>query len=311
MAPKTEVFFIVDGRRLEVQACLLAPSLRANLNAHQHAVAYIRQDYRAELHDFTADVLQRSGVELREIPDTDSGDAPWAAPYPEGNKILAAAAPRDCDVSVFLDTDTVLMTPVDWAAHLGEAEMAACVSDYGSPNIGEAEWTTFYETFGLPLPEDRVRLNAGRRLLWPPYYNAGMVVLREAGLGLGRQWLEAALRFEAEVQIPYSRTNIDQFTLPILGYMRDAPVKALDQHMNFNVQSFGAATDRDQTLIHYHNVGVLWICPPQARFALECLMAVAGPDAPQRLVEIFGAKLLRRARFKTYLADLAAERATS
>ncbi len=305
----TEIFFIVDGARLEAQACLLAPSLKCHLMEGQRAVAYIREDFREQMEPFTVDILIASDVEIRCIPGTDGGHAPWAAPYPHGNKILAAAAPRDCDVSVFLDTDTILTEPVDFASELGDALIAACVSDYAASAGSDEDWAHYYAAFDLPLPTERVQFNAGRKLISLPYFNAGVVLFRErtddgVPTSVGRDWLKAALQFEREVSRDYLRANIDQFTLPILGYLRGAPVKSLDQHMNFNIQSFGHAPDQRQSVAHYHRLGVLWQHSSHGRLALECLAELRGAAAAEEYLETFGT-IAKRKRMKHHLRAMA------
>ena len=315
----TEVFFMVDGARLEAQACLLAPTLKRHLQAGQRAVAYVRQDYRAKLEAFTIDVLHASGVEIRDIPDTDNTHTPWAAPYPHGNKILAAATPRDCDVSVFLDTDMVLAAPVDFAAELGDALIAACVSDYKSTAGEDEDWAEYYGVFGMDLPVERVQFNGGRRLTSLPYYNAGMIVFREREVDgtpthVGRDWLDTAVTFEAKVTRNYARSNIDQFTLPILGYRRAAPVKALEQRMNFNIESFGHGEGQRQTIAHYHRLGILWAHQSHGRQALDALVEVTDIRAPIEFLENFGAHA-KRNRMKHHIRaitqDMAHDMATA
>lgn len=305
----TEVFFVIDGFRLEAQACLLAPSLKRHLMAHQRGVAYVREDYVGQMTDFTGDVLAASDVELRVIPGTKGGHRPWLSPYPHGNKILAAALPRDCDVSVFLDTDTVLTRPVDFKAQLGDALIAACVSDYASPSNEHEDWEAFYSAFNLPLPQERVQLNGGRRLTSLPYFNAGVIVFRErtsdgVPLGVGRDWLGTALHFEREVTRPHERTFVDQFTLPILGYLRQMPVKPLDQHMNFNIQGFGNGEGQRQSVAHYHRIGALWKHHVHGRRALETLADIAGHRAPATFLEVFGLEA-RRKNMKHHLRAMA------
>ncbi len=309
----TEIFFIVDGARLEAQACLLAPSLKEHLQPHQKAVAYVREDYRDEIGSLTQEVLAASNVEIRCIPGTDGGHAPWAAPYPHGNKILAAAAPRDCDISVFLDTDTVLAAPVDFEAELGDALIAACVSDYAASAGSDEDWAAYYAAFGMEPTEDRVQYNAGRQLVSFPYYNAGVILFHErtddgVPTGIGRDWLGAALRFEQEVEREYSRSNIDQFTLPILGYLRGAPVKSLPQHMNFNVQSFGQGEGQSQSVVHYHRLGILWAHRRHGRRALDRLVEMRGSHAAEEFLETFGT-IVRRKRMKHHLRAMQEEAA--
>lgn len=312
---KTEIFFIVDGARLEAQACLLAPSLKEHLADHQSAVAYVREDYRAAMAPLTLDVLAASNVELRLIPNTDGGHAPWAAPYPHGNKILAAACPRACEISVFLDTDTILTAPVDFDAELGDALIAACVSDYAASAGSDEDWAAFYNAFGLEPPTDRVQYNGGRRIVSYPYFNAGVVVFSERSddgqaTQVGRDWLAAAVQFEREVTRDYGRSNIDQFTLPILGYLRGAPVKALPQHMNFNIQGFGESDGAPQSVVHYHRLGVLWAHRRHGRQALERLVDLRGPSAPDDFLNTFG-PVAKRKRMKHHIRAIETSAAAS
>ncbi|ABD54752.1 hypothetical protein [Jannaschia sp. CCS1] len=310
-AQSTEVFFIVDGLRLEAQACLLAPSLKRHLMPHQRAVAYLREDYLPKLDEFTVDVLAASDVETRVIADTNGGHAPWLSPYPHGNKILAAAMPRDCEISVFLDTDTILTEPVDFAQELGGALIAACVSDYASSAGTQEDWEAFYAAYSLPLPKDRVQLNGGRRLWSLPYFNAGVIVFRERTidgipLEVGRDWLHTAMHFEREVTRDYGRSNIDQFTLPILGYLRKMPVKSMGQHMNFNIQAFGDGEGQPQSVAHYHRIGALWKHKVHGREALDTLAEIAGRRAPETFLEVFGLEA-RRKNMKHHLRAMAEE----
>lgn len=310
-SPKsTDVFFIVDGNRLEAQACLLAPSLKRHLSRSQRSMAYVRQDYIDQMLPFTRDVLSASGVEIREIPGTDGNHAPWAAPYPQGNKILAASIPRDCDVSVFLDTDMVMAEPVSFSRLLGKAEIGAVVSDYqASANLDE-DWAHFYGIYGLDVPSERVQMLAGRQLMSMPYYNGGMVVFRERDAkdqptGIGTDWLDVAVQFERDVIRDYGRSNIDQFTLPILGYRRGSPVKALDQRLNFNIEAHGLGAGQRQTIAHYHRLGVLWKHAPHARAALAGLVDVTDETGPDQFLEHFG-EHAKRKRMKHHLQEMAA-----
>ncbi|QXT38738.1 hypothetical protein [Gymnodinialimonas ceratoperidinii] len=307
--PKTEVFFIVDGVKLESQATLLASTLKRHLMPHQKAVAYVREDYRDEMKEFTLEVLEASDVELRLIPNTNGGHAPWLSPYPHGNKILAAAEPRDCDISVFLDTDTVLTEPVEFSDELGDGLVAACVSDYASSTGADEDWEAFYSAFDMPLPTDRVQLLGGRKLTSLPYFNAGVIVFRErtddgVSLNFGRDWLETALRFEREVTHDYPRPNIDQFTLPILGYLRGMPVVTMGQHMNFNIQGLGNGEGQRQTIAHYHTAGALWKHNVHGRSALEAMTDVRGHKAPEMFLETYGLHA-RRKNLKHHLHEMA------
>lgn len=293
-----EIVFVVDGKRLEAQACLLAPTLKFNLTRQQKAVAYVREDYVESVDALTFEVLDAAAVEVRLITKTIGHHEPWTSPYPQGNKILALAQPRSCDVTVFMDTDMILAEPVDFAKELGDADIGACISDYSTFGATEEAWSAFYGCFGLSLPSERVTLQAGRRLEALPYYNAGMVILREQRDGLpteiGKEWLELAQKFDHQVKSEYNRSNIDQLTLPILGYKRGTPVKAMCPRLNFNIQAHGLGEGRAQSVAHYHTIGVLWAHQNHARFALNCLSDLCGADAIHRVLQRFQPHMKRK-----------------
>jgi hypothetical protein len=285
------VFFIVDGRKIEAQACLLAPSLRHHLGEDIHVIGYRRQD-AAPLQPITARILAECNVELRDIPGTGpEHSSPWTQPYPIGNKILAASDPRDCDLSVFIDTDMVFSAAVDFAAMLGTAQIGAVISDYSTPSNTVEGWSAFYSHFGLPLPEDRVRLPRGRRTLSLPYFNAGLIIFRENfggnGRSFGMEWLHDATRFDHEVTYPYTRENIDQLTLPITATRLGQKVASLPVSVNFNLPAYGSAPDIQKALIHYHRFGVLWSHPELGRPVLDILRKRHGAEALTMLIESF------------------------
>lgn len=313
--PSTEIYFIVDGPRLEAQACLLAPTLCANMLPRQRAVAYVRAEYRHDLNPLTVEILARAGIAIRDIPWQGGTHGPWAAPYPHGNKILAAADERDSDVVVFLDTDVIIAEPIDFAHELGQAQIAACVSDYAPSAGSDEDWAHFYAAFDLALPSERVQFHGGRRLTSLPYFNAGVVVWRTRNAKgkpthIGRDWLKTALQFEQKVTRPYDRVNIDHFSLPILGYLRGNPVKPLAQRLNFNIESFGQGEGQRQSIAHYHRLGILWAHERHGRYALDHLVALMGPDVINRFLGTFGA-FAKRKRMKHHLAGLEQPRLTS
>lgn len=299
------LFLVIDGLKLEAQACLLLPSLRRCLGDDVSVIAYRRQDADAPLQPSTEQVLAACNVEVRGIPGTGPQDqSPWVEPYPVGNKIMAASDPRDCDISVFIDTDMVFVAPIDFAALLDGAEIAAVVSDYSTHSNTEEGWQAFYGLYGLSLPDERVNLLGGRRLLSLPYFNAGMIIFREKfgpdGLSFGAEWLKDTLRFDHEMTLPILRVNMDQLTLPITSRRLGQRVKQLSNEFNYNIQAYGGDTDDAKALLHYHKFGVLWAQPHFAHPVLDDLRAVLKDPT---LSDFFASfmTILRRKRLKHLL----------
>jgi hypothetical protein len=299
------IFLIIDGLKLEAQACLLLPSLRRHLGDSVSVIAYRRKDATAPLQPVTQEVLHSCKVELRDIPGTGPTDPDlWRAPYPTGNKILAASDTRACDISVFLDTDMVFAAPVDFAKVLGTAKIAAVVSDYSTLSNDEEGWLAFYGHFGLPLPKERVTLLKGRELTSLPYFNAGMIVFREKfgpkKLSFGGEWLADTLRFDHEISHPYERGNLDQLTLPITATRLGYPVKPVSNQFNHNLQGHGDAPEAQPSLLHYHNFGVLWSHEARGRAALDGLQEILPDQSLDRFYESF-LPILKRKRLKKLL----------
>lgn len=296
------IFLIIDGLKLEAQACLLLPSLRRHLGDTVSVIAYRRQDVTTPLQPVTEQVLRACNVKLREIPGTGPDDPnPWREPYPIGNKILAASDRRDCDISVFIDTDMVFTGPFDFAKVLGSAKIAAVVSDYSTMSNDEEGWTAFYAHFGLPLPEQRVTLLKGRELTSLPYFNAGMIMFRET-IGpqkrrFGAEWLADTLRFDHEVSYPYTRANLDQLTLPITATRLGYPVKPVPNTFNHNLQGHGDPVETNPSLLHYHTFGVLWSHEARGRAALEDLQNILEDQSLESFYDSFMA-VLKRKRLK-------------
>ncbi len=298
------VFFVVDGPKLEAQACFLAPTLRKHLGPEVSVIAYRRQD-ASPIQPVTARILSACNVELRDIPNTGHDDrSPWTAPYPIGNKIMAASDPRDCDISVFIDTDTVFAAPIDFASLLGEAQIAAVISDYSTESNTVEGWTAFYGHFDLPLPADRIRLPRGRRIVCLPYFNAGLLIFRDSfgseDRCFGAEWLQDTIRFDNEITVPFNRANLDQLTLPITVHRLGHKVTQLPKAVNFNLPAYGNMPGAEKLLIHYHRFGVLWSNPDLALPVLDALRERHGAQALAAVVDSFGASLALM-RFKRLL----------
>ena len=299
------VFFIIDGPKIEAQACILLPSIRRMLGETVSVIAYYRQDARAEIMAPTRQVLDSCNVEMRAIPGTAPGDvSPWKEPYPIGNKIMAASDPRDCDISVFIDTDTVFIKPIDFVDLLGDAEIAAVISDYSTLSNDETGWKAFYAHFGLELPPERIRLPRGKRVRCPPYFNAGMIVFRESfgaeKRSFGTEWLADSIRFDHEVTHPFKRENIDQLTLSITTTRLGQKIKMLPNEFNFNLPAYGNSPAAPKALIHYHRFGVLWSHPEFGRLALADLQTTLGDDQLVQFLESYG-PILAETRLKRLL----------
>lgn len=266
------VFFIIDGKKLEAQACCLVATLRRFLGWDISVIAYVRQDGN-ELEQFTLRLLEAARVEFRYVPMSESvEDDPWTIAYPIGNKILAASDKRDTELGIFLDTDTILVKPVDFEAILEGRKIAAVISDYTGDGLDEGAWEQFYKMYDLQLTEERLNLLRGRQILSPPYFNAGVIIFIERfdGVSFGQEWLKDAVKFDHEVTLPHNRINIDQITFPITAYRLGHPVKPISFQYNYNLVGNGFVAEAQQNIVHFHKFKHLWSCP-HGPLVLDCM----------------------------------------
>jgi hypothetical protein len=119
----------------------------------------------------TRDLYKACGVTLRPLPDLPE----WRAPFPHGNKMVAATDRRDTSRAVFLDTDMVCLRPLLAMAGLSANTVAAAPEGVPTWGGGDDRWDRAYAHFGLPYPTERVRLLRGRKKEFVPYFNAGFV----------------------------------------------------------------------------------------------------------------------------------------
>lgn len=281
------LFFVVDGEKLEAQACLLAASIRRHMPANTPVLAYHRQDYK--LSGFVKSFLKRCKIKLVPLPNTAEGDPnPWSRPWPVGNKMLAKAQPRDCEISVYLDTDMVMMKPVDFEAELGDGEVLACVADYIFGPMSEPEaWRSTYAFFDMDLPEERIALLGGRKLELPPYFNGGFSIFREKPIGtaqehFGEAWLADCIKLDHAEGLDDAREGLDQTVYPITIRRLGAKFTQGRQAINFNVQAHGVASGEDIAIAHYHTFGTILRHQPSI-----------GHTAVMNIEQLFGKKVTR------------------
>ena len=252
------IFFIVDGLKLELQSIFLICSIKKHFGNSLKVIAYHRQDY--EVTAYTRDILESQGARLVAIPRTFSKDVdPWPEPWPVGNKLLAIAEPRDTKISAFLDTDMVFVNHVDFEAELDGGEVLACTADFILGGLDHPKkWEPVYAFFDMPMPETRRRLLRGRRVLIPPYYNAGLAVFREGPVGdaqvpFGQAWLHHAARAKRSGEFEAQSRNVDQVTYPVTIERIGARFTLGRHGLNYNAYAHPYDGVPDIAIPHYHH----------------------------------------------------------
>lgn len=287
---RTAFFFVVDGARLEAMSCLLAATLR-----HYHPdpdvslIAYATDETEAALAPRTRALYARCGVTLRPLnPDPKV----WRRPYPHGNKLFAAAAKRDADLSIFFDTDTVCVAPLPLDKLRQPGTVAAVPEGLPTWGKGTDRWARAYAHIGQELPTERVRLTRGKQIEFYPYYNAGFVAMPEAeiapGLRFGQAWLEMAQDVDWTCPVAQKRPWLDQITLPLTIAKHGLNTTVLPEAYNFgmaNRRRTGGA--KASMILHYHRARFLDRIPQYLK--LLDILADALPDPMRDLTAILDA----------------------
>jgi hypothetical protein len=279
--------FVIEGPRLQTQSLLLADSLRRH-----HPLAQIISycpagcDFAPEV----AAVLQACDVSCRplQVPQQ-----VWAAPYPHGNKILALAQPRETRFSMFLDTDMAAIAPINPDDLPGAMQVSVVPEGIASWGKDLARWEVAHRFFDLPMPAERIRLLRGRKLEFLPYFNAGMVAIREEdrvqGSSFGALWQATASAFDFGAKVGGKRPWLDQITLPLTMRRFGFAHKIVDERNNCSISNDRRLDGLAPAILHYHRAGFLRNWPtagdligavlaraPQHRAALTQMLTQGG-----------------------------------
>jgi hypothetical protein len=283
--------FVVEGARLEVQSLLLADSLRRH-HPTADIIAYCPSG--TDLPDEVATVLRACDVSLRPLPVP---KGLWRGVYPHGNKILSLAQPRETRWSMFLDTDMAVIAAINPEDLPGPMQVSVVPEGIASWGKDLARWEVAYGFFDQPLPEDRIRLLRGRRLQFVPYFNAGMVAIREEdrvqGLGFGALWRNTASEFDHGAKVGGKRPWLDQITLPLAMRRFGFAFNIVDERNNCSISNGRKLEGLAPAILHYHRSEFLRAWP-----GYEDLIAQMLERAPQ-----YREVLTERLTQSSYLGD--------
>lgn len=237
------ISFVCEPGRLEAQALVLAASLRI-ADPRLALVAAVPRPIPTR----TREILDALNVRIAPICN------PVAEGYAIGNKVAALAA-GECDgLRVFLDTDTLCLASLNFAA-LAEHAFAAKSADIAT--FGDLDiWRVLYRRFGLELPPIRVAASVSE--VWsPPYFNAGMIATTRAN-ELATEWAKICRAVDAMEDINPRRPWLDQIALPIAIARLAIDWRVLGEAWNYpaHMKALAAAAVAP-TIVHYHQPAII------------------------------------------------------
>nr|WP_319251261.1 hypothetical protein [uncultured Celeribacter sp.] len=202
-----------------------------------------------KLEDFSPEFVESMAFFNAEIVGLPAMEKDFSTPYPHGNKLRALAACGSKEAGAFFDTDTIVVDDI-LAALEGKTPVAV---PEGVPTWGRdaSDWEPVYAHFGLPLPDERVKLCRGNQIETLPYFNAGFVGWPE-GSKLPDLWLETAFEIDHHLDIPNKRPWLDQIALPLAMARSGEGFEVLPERYNFSLYRRKMPLDAPTALIHYH-----------------------------------------------------------
>lgn len=212
MPQNFSIIFVVDPPGLVLDSILLLASIRKHM-PDVSVIPYCPASKAEALPPQLLEFFAHHDAPIR-LMETEGVFSP---PYKQGNKLIAAAAPRDTAATLFLDTDIMVMRAFGADEILRDDHLS--VAPEGRMTWGKMPemWPSAYATFGLPVPTDQIRL-ARSNALSLPYFNAGVVGFPNhtpSGQPFGQLWLETSQRIDANEGIKGRRPWLDQIALPI------------------------------------------------------------------------------------------------
>ncbi|HEX6611959.1 MAG TPA: sulfotransferase [Hyphomicrobiaceae bacterium] len=250
---RTAFVFVCHAGEWELKAALLAASLRRHYGPDVQLIAAIPQppDIWKTIAPGTATLLDRLHVRCAPITN------PIEPSFAHANKIACIGIETPADVLVFLDSDTLCLSPCDFALGAG-ATIALKVADMRAFQLDdERGWKAVYAAAGQPLPERRVALSCdeGPSL---PFYNSGVIALDTAfARTLQDVWTEASRRIRLDQRVPERRLWSDQLGLAVALEALDTIPSPLDVRHNHPTHLMPLEDTAAVAFAHYHRPAVI------------------------------------------------------
>jgi hypothetical protein len=257
--PLLTLIYIVDLPDYEYMACYLLASIREHFPADVKVVGYCPAHKMADIDPGVIRAHEIMGAEIRPIPT----EGRWDPAYPHGNKILAALEPRDSQYTAFVDSDVLFLRPNRPEALISPGKVGCAVATsmlWGEQSV----WDQIYGVFGMPVPDERVRLSRRSPGKVVPYFNAGLIVFPEGpvnGKRFADVWYETATEIDRKTDLPARRPYLDQISLPLAIRRAGLDWNILPEEQHYilggSLRGKPLPTDREIFMIHYRNLKIV------------------------------------------------------
>jgi hypothetical protein len=257
--PLLTLTYIVDLPDYQYMACYLLASIREHFPRDVQVIGYCPEHKMAEIDPGVVRAHELMGAEIRPMRT----EGRWDPAYPHGNKILAALEPRDSEYSAFVDSDVLFLRKNSPLALISPGKVSCSVA--ASMQWGEQSvWDEIYGVFGMPVPEERVRLMRRSRAEVVPYFSSGFVVFPEGpvdGRRFADVWYETATEIDRKTDLPARRPYLDQMSLPLAIRRAGLEWNSLPEEQHYilggKLRGEPLPTDREIFTIHYRDLKII------------------------------------------------------
>lgn len=225
---KLDVVFVCQAGDLEVQAALLAASVRKQCGeqAHLHVIEPIPQEEYGTISPATRRFLDDLGARWYQFRN------PISDEYKVFNKLNAFNIQPQGDRILFLDSDIIVRRPLDGLESYLSRPFAAKCGFQQAFSADPEDWKPIYRLFDMPVPA--MRWPASDSHEWGPPYFSAAVILVDPALDFSRLWIDTCLTIHRNAEaLQLKKLGTAQIGLSVAPFRLNAPCALLDSRFNF------------------------------------------------------------------------------
>lgn len=242
--------FVCQSGRLEIEAAMLAASLRHYLRVDSEIVAAVPHppERWGRLDSKTVELFEQLNVRIEPIYNQISDD------YPVGNKLSCLTIPTDAERLIFLDSDILCIQELHKIDTL-LAPISARPASANTFELTKLAWEDVYALFELDIPQQMITTDSSGETI-PPYFNAGFIAV-DPDYEFGKIWIDTCRYIIANMD----STNgywMDQVSLPVAAHRLGLAITPISNLYNYSAFARLLVESEDRPiLVHYHKPHII------------------------------------------------------
>ncbi|MDZ7359715.1 MAG: hypothetical protein ONB46_03160 [candidate division KSB1 bacterium] len=225
---KLDVVFVCQAGDLEVQAALLAASVRKQCGgqAHLHVIEPIPAAEYGTISPVTRRFLDGLGAKWYQFRN------PISDEYKVFNKLNAFNIQPLGDRILFLDSDIIVRRPLDGLQPYLSRPFAAKCGFQQAFSADPEDWKPIYRLFDMPVPA--MRWPASDSHEWGPPYFSAAVILVDPALDFSKCLIDTCLTIHRNAEaLRLKKLGTAQIGLSVAPFRLNIPCALLDSRFNF------------------------------------------------------------------------------